>query len=248
MWAVSPHFEHLSLFWCVLLASKSFLWWLLSLVTFTAMLLVIWLFRLHRWLLFLIFPCWQLCALVPEKIDQCSLRITCNLLYVACSGFGTLHSFGKLAHSACGRFIQIYTSITDGSWYKLLISQEKSENVSVENLGSFRGYLARLTCACTALYHSSMLWLPCRKLLRRSKWACTSFDWGLQILQIFPRLCLMLIHLMASSRTPIGPFQNLLTKQSLSCISGTQVMLQAHIPRYFPISSTILEIYDEAHH
>ena len=42
------------------------------------------------------------------------------------------------------------------------------------------GYLARLNCVCTVLYHSSTLVLPCQKLVRRSKWADTSFDWGLQ--------------------------------------------------------------------
>ena len=42
------------------------------------------------------------------------------------------------------------------------------------------GYLARLTCTCTVLYHSSTLLLPCLKLVRRSNLACTSFDWGLQ--------------------------------------------------------------------
>ena len=69
-----------------------------------------------------------------------------------------------------------------------------------------------------------------------------------KILQIFPRLCLRSTHLMASSRTHIGPCQNLLTRPSLSCISGTQVMLQAHIPKYFHISSAILKIYDKAHY
>ena len=121
------------------LGIKSLLVVALCLVPLTVMLLVIWLFRLHRWLLSLIFSSWQLCALVPEKIDLHSLWITHNLLYVACSGFGTLHSFGKLAHSACGKSIQIYTSITDGSWYNLLISQEKPENIPVKDLGSFWG-------------------------------------------------------------------------------------------------------------
>ena len=160
----------------------------LYLITFTAMLLVVWLFRLHRWPLFLAFSCWQFCVLVSEKVDLHGLWITCNLLYVACSGLGTLHSFHKLAHSACGKLVQIYTSITDGSRYKFFISQEKPKNVPLENLGSFWGYLGRLTCACTAVYHSSMLWLPCLKLVRRSKWVYTSFDWGLQNSSKFPQM------------------------------------------------------------
>ena len=42
------------------------------------------------------------------------------------------------------------------------------------------GYLARLTWAFTALYHSSTLLLPRQKLVRRSNLACTSFDCSLQ--------------------------------------------------------------------
>ena len=43
-----------------------------------------------------------------------------------------------------------------------------------------RGYLAKLTWACTALYHLSTLLLPCLKLVKRSNLACTLFDCGLQ--------------------------------------------------------------------
>ena len=66
--------------------------------------------------------------------------------------------------------------------------QEKPENVSVINLGSFWGYFARLTLACTALYHSSTLQLPCLKLGRRSNLACTSLDQGLQNSSNFPQI------------------------------------------------------------
>ena len=135
-WALkSLHVSCISTFWTSILVLmcalgiKLLLVLALHLVTFTTMLLVIWLLWLHRWPLLLVFACWQFCALVPEKVDLCSLGITCNLLYVACSGFGALYLFCKLAHSACGKFIEIYTSITDASWYKLLISQEKPKNV-----------------------------------------------------------------------------------------------------------------------
>ena len=50
------------------------------------------------------------------------------------------------------------------------------------------GYLARLTCICTALYHSSTLLLPCLRLVRRSKQAHISFDWGLQNSSNFPQI------------------------------------------------------------
>ena len=42
------------------------------------------------------------------------------------------------------------------------------------------GYFARLTRACTQLYHSSALSDPWWKLVNKSNLACTSLDWGLQ--------------------------------------------------------------------
>ena len=42
------------------------------------------------------------------------------------------------------------------------------------------GYSHNGMCACTALYHSSMLLLPCQKDVNRSNHACTAFDCGLQ--------------------------------------------------------------------
>ena len=42
------------------------------------------------------------------------------------------------------------------------------------------GCLARLIWACTMLYHLSTLLVPCLKLVKRSKWALTSFTLGLQ--------------------------------------------------------------------
>ena len=42
------------------------------------------------------------------------------------------------------------------------------------------GYLARDTCACAALYHSSTDLLPWQKLVLKSNLALTSFTWSLQ--------------------------------------------------------------------
>ena len=75
----------------------------LHLVIFTAILLVVCLFRLHRWLILLIFAWWQLCVMGPDEIDLHSLWVTCYLFYVMYSGFRALQFFGKLAHSACGK-------------------------------------------------------------------------------------------------------------------------------------------------
>ena len=104
-----------------------------------------------------------------------------------CSGFGTFHSFGKLSHSACWDLVQIYILITNGSGYKFFITQEKQKISLCKILAVSRGYLAKLTWAYTALYLSSTLLLPCLKLVR-SKWACTSFDCGLQNSSNFPQI------------------------------------------------------------
>ena len=48
------------------------------------------------------------------------------------------------------------------------------------------GYFARLTCACTTLYQSSTLLLPCLKLVRRSKWASPHWIEACRIPQISP--------------------------------------------------------------
>ena len=174
-WALkSLYVSCISTFWISILilmcalGIKLFLVLVMHLVTFIAMLLVIWLLWLHRWPFLLVFACWLFCTLVPEKVDLHSLGITCNLLYVAHSGFGSLYPFCKLAHSACGKFIQIYTSITDGFWYKLLISQEKPENVSVKDLGSFLGVFSQidlcLHCIEPFIYAGVTLPEACKKV------------------------------------------------------------------------------------
>ena len=42
------------------------------------------------------------------------------------------------------------------------------------------GYSHNGMCACPALHHSSMLLLPCQKVVNKSNCACTAFDCGLQ--------------------------------------------------------------------
>ena len=174
-WALKfLHVNCISTFWTAILVLmgalgiKSLFVLALHLVAFIAVLLVIWLLGLHRWPLLPVFACWQFCALVPEKIDLCSLGITCNLLDVVHSGFGALQPFCKLAHSACGKCIQIYTSITDSSWYKLLISQEKPENVSVKDLGSFWGVFSQIDLClhCIVPFIYTVVTLPeaCEKV------------------------------------------------------------------------------------
>ena len=60
-------------------------------------------------------------------------------------------------------------------------SGRKNQKISLcKILAVSGGYIARLSCASKVLYYSSTFLLPCLKLVRRSKWAHTSFDWGLQ--------------------------------------------------------------------
>ena len=42
------------------------------------------------------------------------------------------------------------------------------------------GYLAKATCVCTALYHTSTFLSPCLKFVSMSELYLTSLDWGLQ--------------------------------------------------------------------
>ena len=58
--------------------------------------------------------------------------------------------------------------------------RKKTKDVHVMYFGCFQGYLAKFTCACMALYHSSTIWFPCLKLVSRSNLAQTSLDCGLQ--------------------------------------------------------------------
>ena len=65
----------------------------------------------------------------------------------------------------------------------------KTRKFSCEGSWQFLGaiWLAWLVLVphCTI---SSMLWFLCLKLVRRSNWAHTSFDWGLQNSSVFPQI------------------------------------------------------------
>ena len=66
-------------------------------------------------------------------------------------------------------------------------SLRKNQNMSLcIILAVSRGYLAKFTCACMALYHSSTLQFPWQKLVSRSNLAWTSFDCSLQYSLYFP--------------------------------------------------------------
>ena len=115
-----------------------------------------------------------------HEFDLCCLGITSHLFDVSCCGLGAFHLLGKLAHLACKEPVKVHTSFIYCLGDKLLIF-EKKQKISLCNiLPVSGGYLARLICVWTALYHSSMLLVLCLKLVNKSKWALTSFTWGLQ--------------------------------------------------------------------
>ena len=74
-------------------------------------------------------------------------------------------------------FINAPVALSDTNSSSLIKSQKISLCCI---LAVSRGYFARVTWACTVLYQSLMLLLPCLKLVRRSNWALTPLDWGFQ--------------------------------------------------------------------
>ena len=167
---------------------------------------------------------------------------------MAYGGFGTFHLFASYHTLLAGNLSKSTLPFADCSGYKFFILEEKPEYVSVQDFGCFWGYLARLTCACTALYHSSTLLLPCLKLVRRSKWAHTSFDWGLQNSSNFPQI----VSKVNSSDGKLHETYWSMPKSPLQAISFpifvTLAKLQGHIPEYFHISSVTLKTHGTAHH
>ena len=120
---------------------------------------------------------------------MCSLLVTSHLLDMVHSCLGTFHYLDKLPHFTSQKFLKMHITIIDGLGYKFLIMQEKPKNFTMEDLCCFwGGYLARLTWACTALYYSSILLLPCQKLASRSKEVQASLVCGLQNSSYFPQI------------------------------------------------------------
>ena len=76
-------------------------------------------------------------------------------------------------HKVCVALIYCFSN-------KLIICHEEPENVLRENCSSFWRYLHNGMCSCTALYHSSILLLPCWKVVNKLNCACTVFYCGLQ--------------------------------------------------------------------
>ena len=110
-----------------------------------------------------------------------------HLFDVPCCGLGAFHLLGKLAHLACQKLVKVHTFLINCLGDKFLII-EKKQKISCSILAVSGRYLARLICAWTAWYYSSMLLVPCLKLVNKPKQALTSFTWGLQHSQIVSKL------------------------------------------------------------
>ena len=158
------------------------------LLIFITSILVTWLSWLDKWLFLLVFSLWKLCVLVLHQIDLHSLWVTSHLFDILAVAFELSIFFasclillaGNFSTSMLPSFMVLDTSSS---------SHKKNQKISqCRILAVSGGYLARLTCICTALYHSSTFLLLCLKLVRRSKWALTSFDCGLQNSSNFPQI------------------------------------------------------------
>ena len=82
-------------------------------------------------------------------------------------------------------------------------SFKKNQIISLCKILAVSGaYLARDTCACTSLYHSSTKRLPCLKFVSRSNLALSSFTCGLQKSSY-------LDHIVSEQRSSMGKHQEI---------------------------------------
>ena len=179
--------------------------------------------RFHKRLLHLVLACWEVCTLMPHKINLHDMGVTCHLLDMPGSHLWTLHLPCKLPEFACRKLVQVYVVII----------------VLETNSSSFRKNQKRFLWVWIALYHSSTDFFPCWKLVRRSNLALTSLTETCITLQTSPRLCQALALHWTSSRKQTGRCQNHHSKLLLSCITFFQVTSQAHTQGCSHISNTI---------
>ena len=115
----------------------------------------------------------QLIWAVPCVFDVCCLM--CLAVALLDSSFLAIcHTFavGYCARSVLPSFIVLaIKSLLDMKNQKMFLVR-----IAVVSGGT---YIMGM-CACTTLYHSSMLLLPCQKDVNRSNLVCTAFDCGLQ--------------------------------------------------------------------
>ena len=125
----------------------------------------------------------------------CLRRLTC----AACGSPATCLIWCTVALELSTLFASWYTLIAGNLSNSILpslmvldtnsSSYKKNQKISLcKILAVSGGYLARVALSCTALYHSSTILLLCLKLVRRSKLALTSLDWGFQNSSNFPQI------------------------------------------------------------
>ena len=131
-------------------------------------------------LFLLAFAWWEVCSLMPHKINLCCLGSLTNALMCSAVDFEDsifltsclpLHA-GNLTKSMLESLLVLETNSS---------SFKKNQKIFLYKiLAVSGGYLARDSWACTALYHSFSEQLPCLKLVSRSNLALTSLVCGLQ--------------------------------------------------------------------
>ena len=147
-----------------------------------------------------------------------------------------------------GNFSRVNTAITNGPRTNAS-SLRKNQKLSLWRIFAVSGgYLAKLTWACTALYHLSTLLLPCQKLVKRSNHACTSFDYGLQKSSNLAQIISNVSWSIGKPQETYWSIPKSLDKVITFCIVAFLVMLQVHIPVYFCTWDATLEIYGTVHH
>ena len=122
----------------------------------------------------LVFSLWDFCVLVPHYMICAAHEAPSTCLIWHAVALELSIFFASCLTLLAGRLLSFMVLDTNSS------SLRKTQRChDVKSLAVSGGYLARLTCACTSFYYSPMLLLPCLKLVRRSKWAHTSFVSGL---------------------------------------------------------------------
>ena len=108
----------------------------------------------------------------PCMVDVCCLMcLTVDLLDSSYLAICCTFTAGYCARSVLPSFIVLTINS---------LSVMKNQKMSLVRIAAVSGgYSHNGMCTCISLYHSSMLLLPCQKVVNKSNRACTAFDCGL---------------------------------------------------------------------
>ena len=165
---------------------------------------------------------------------------TCFLFDMTCSSFWCLH-FSQTAW-LCLQETSPNLYLIYGFGNKFFIFQKEWEYISMQIIAVFCECLARDTCACTALYHSSTDQFPCLKLVSRSNLALISFDCGLQKSSYFAHIVLPCLKLVSRSNLALTSFDCGLQKSSYFAhiVSKQRSSMDKHQETYWSIPKSPL--------